>query len=148
MRSITSISQSEILEKWYLIDARGARIGTLASIAAQLLQEKNNVLKREYHKPMAKVVIINAQKIDFTDKRGMTKFYKSYSGYPGGLRYVSLENLSEKHPEKPIESAIKGMLPRTKRGKDMMANLRIYIDDNHSHQAQALEKIDLQNFNI
>ena len=78
----------------------------------------------------------------------MTKFYKSYSGFPGGLRYASLKDLSVKHPEKPIESAIKGMLPRTKRGKDMMANVRIYTGEEHKHQAQELEKIDLQTFNI
>jgi len=148
MRSITSIKQSDVREKWYLIDARGARIGRLASAAAQLLQAKNDVMARAYHKPMVKVVITNAEKIDFTEKRGMTKFYKSYSGFPGGLRYVSLEKLSEKHPAKPIEAAIKGMLPRTKRGQDMMANLRIYNNDEHNHQAQELVKIDLQNFNI
>lgn len=148
MKSITSVKQSDIKEKWYLIDANGARIGRLASISAQLLQSKNDVLKRDYHVPMAKVVIINADKLDITEKRGMTKFYKSYSGFPGGLRYVSLKDLSVKHPEKPIESAIKGMLPRTKRGDNMMANLRIYAGEVHDHQAQDLEKIDLQNFKI
>ncbi len=148
MKSITSVKQSDILEKWYLIDARGARIGKLASITAQLLLGKNDVLKRDYHEPKTKVVIINADKLDITEKRGMTKFYKSYSGFPGGLRYASLKDLSVKHPEKPIESAIKGMLPRTKRGKDMMANVRIYTGEEHKHQAQELEKIDLQTFNI
>lgn len=148
MRSITSVKQSDIKEKWYLIDARGARIGTLASITAQLLQGKNDVLKRDYHKPMTKVVIINAEKIDFTEKRGMTKFYKSYSGFPGGLRYASLRDLNQKHPEKPLEAAIKGMLPRTKRGKDMMSNLRIYTGETHNHQAQELETIDLQNIKL
>ena len=148
MKSITSVKQSDIKEKWYIIDARGARIGRLASITAQLLLGKNDVLKRDYHEPMTKVVIINADKLDITEKRGMTKFYKSYSGFPGGLRYASLKDLSAKHPEKPIESAIKGMLPRTKRGADMMANLRIYAGEDHKHQAQELEKIDLQNFNI
>lgn len=148
MRSITSVKQSDLKEKWYLIDARGARIGKLASITAQLLQAKNDVLKRDYHKPNVKVVITNAEKVDFTEKKGMTKFYKSYSGFPGGLRYASLKVLNEKHPEKPLEYAIKGMLPRTKRGKDMLANVRIYPGEDHAHQAQELEKIDLQNFNI
>lgn len=148
MRSVTSIKQSDIQEKWYLIDARGARVGKLASVAAQLLQGKNDVMKRDYHKPMTKVIIINAKEIDFTDKRGLTKFYKSYSGFPGGLRYVSLRDLNKKHPAKPIESAIKGMLPRTKRGDMMLVNAKIYADNMHKHEAQQPETIDLQSFKI
>ncbi len=148
MKSVTSVKQSEIEEKWYLVDARGLRIGRLASTVAELLQGKNNPKMRNYHKPMNKVVIINASKIDFTEKRGMTKFYKSYSGYPSGLRYVSLEDLIKKFPAKPIEAAVKGMLPRTKRGREMLANLKIFGDENHDHEAQKPELINIKEIKL
>lgn len=148
MKSISSIKQSEIKEKWYVFDATGQRIGTLASKVAQLLQGKNDPKVRAYHKPMAKVVILNAGKIDFTHKRGMTKFYKSYSGFPDGLSFSSLDSTFTKFPTRPLEIAIKGMLPKTKRGDLMFANLRVYADDKHPHEAQTMEKIDVKTFNI
>ncbi len=148
MKSLTSVKQSEIAEKWYLIDAEGARIGRLATIAAELLQGKTNPLTKKYLKPMVKVVVVNAKKIDFTAKKGMTKFYKRYSGFPGGLKFISLEDTMKLHPERPLENAIKGMLPKTKMGNDIFSNLNIYSDDVHPHQAQTLEKIDIRNFKI
>src|SRR6185369_402578 len=105
MKSITSIKQSEIKEKWYLVDATGQRIGTLASKVAELLQGKADPLARRYHKPMTKVVVVNAGKIDFTEKKGVSKFYKSYSGFPGGLRQVDLNHTFAKFPTRPIENA-------------------------------------------
>ena len=148
MKSISSVKQSEIQQKWYLIDATGQRIGTLASKVAQLLIGKNDPKMRPYHKPMAKVVVVNAGKIDFTFKRGMTKFYKSYSGYPDGLSFSSLENTFKKFPTRPLENAIKGMLPKTKRGDLMLGNLRVYADNTHPHEAQKFEVIDVKNFKI
>lgn len=145
MKSVTSIKQSDIQEKWYLVDATGYRIGNLASKVAELLQSKNNPMVREYHEPMTKVIVINASKIDFTEKRGMTKFFRSYSGYPGGLRFISLEEIFKTHPEKPIEIAVKGMLPKTKRGRAMIANLKVFANETHPHEAQQPEVIDLRN---
>jgi len=148
MKNIASVKQSEIEEKWYLVDARGQRIGRLASIVAELLQGKNNPLVRSYHIPMVKVVVINATKLDFTEKRGITKFYKSYSGFPGGLRFINLKDLSKEIPERPIENAIKGMLPRTKRGDEMMANLKIYSTETHPHVAQNPEVVDIKSIKL
>ncbi|SRR5260221_7971618 len=147
MKSITSVKQSDITEKWYLVDASNQRIGTLASKVAEILQGKNNPLMRNYHKPMNKVVIVNAGKIDFTYKRGITKFYKNYSGYPGGLKFTNLEETFKKHPERPLEIAIKGMLPRTKMGDVMLGNLRVYADDKHAHTSP-METIDIKNFRL
>lgn len=148
MKSVTKIKQSEITEKWFLVDAKGQRIGTLASKVAELLQGKTDPMYRRYHKPMTKVVVINAKEIDFTHKRGMTKFYKSYSGFPGGLTFTSLETTFEKFPERPLEIAIKGMLPKNKRGDDMLSNLRVYADASHPHTPESLEVIDLKNYRI
>jgi len=148
MKSITSIKQSAIQEKWFLVDAKGQRIGIIASKVAELLMGKNNPLTKAYHKPSSHVIVLNAGKIDFTTKRGITKFYKSYSGYPDGLTQINLENTYALHPERPIENAVKGMLPRTKRGDMMIANLKIYVDDQHIHQAQQPEVINLKNFKV
>lgn len=148
MKSLTSVKQSEIKEKWYLIDAEGARIGRVATVAAELLLGKSNPLTKKYHKPMVKVVIVNAKKLDVNAKKGMTKFYKNYSGFPGGLKFTSLEDMMKVHPERPIENAVKGMLPKTKQGNELLTNLRVYADDQHPHEAQTLEKVDIRNYKI
>ncbi len=148
MKNINRVSQSEIKEQWYIVDASGARIGRLASKVAELLQGKNDVLKREYHKPMTKVIVINSDKIDFTSKRGMTKFYKSYSGFPGGLRFESLSELVEKNSDRPIMSAVKGMLPATKRGDEMLANLKVFSGEEHPHTAQTPTVINIKELKL
>lgn len=148
MRSVTSISQNEIKEKWYLVDAEGQRIGLIASKVAELLQGKKDRLMRNYHEPKVKVVVVNAGKVDVTPKRAMTKFYKSYSGFPGGLRFASLELLLKTNPTKPIQEAVKGMLPRSKRGDVMMTNLKLFADEKHIHEAQNPEKIDITKVTI
>lgn len=148
MRSVTSIKQNELSERWFLVDAKGQRIGRIASIVAEILQGKNDPKARSYHKPMNKVVIINAKKIDFNEKKGMTKFYKTFSGFPGGLRFVRLDELNEKFPAKPLESAVKGMLPHTKRGREMMANLRVFAGAEHDHEAQTPEVININEIKL
>ena len=148
MKSVTKIKQSDLQENWYLVDATGMRIGNLATKVAELLQGKTNPLMRRYHKPLDKVVIINAKDIDFTFKRGMTKFYKNYSGFPGGLRFTSLDDAFGKNPGRPIEIAVKGMLPRNKRGDDMFNNLKVYADANHPHTPEELKQIDIRNIRI
>lgn len=148
MKSVTKIKQSDIQEKWYLVDASGMRIGNLATKVAELLQGKTNPLIRRYHTPQTKVVVINAKDIDFTFKRGMTKFYKNYSGFPGGLKHTSLDDTFDKNPGRPIEIAVKGMLPRNKRGDDMFNNLKVYADATHPHTPEELQTIDIRNIRI
>lgn len=140
-----SIKQSQIQEKWYLVDASGKRIGTMASQIAQLLLGKNNPLVRSNLDPKTKVVVINAAKIDYTPKRGFTKFYKSYSGFPGGLKFRTLDEKMAKDPTFPIENAVKGMLPKNKRGRSLIANLKIYPGGQHPHVGQSPEFIDITN---
>ena len=93
-------NQKAIEEKWYVINADGLRIGRIASVAAQLLMGKKDVLVRGYHDPRAHVVITNASRIDFTQKRGMTKFYSNYSGFPGGIKFTSLEEAFKKDTDR------------------------------------------------
>lgn len=148
MRKTSSVSQKEINEKWYLVDAEGQRIGVLASKVSELLQGKNNPLVRSYHDPMVKVIVINAEKLDVTPKRGMTKFYSAYSGYPDGLKFSNLADLMKVNPAKPIEFAVKGMLPRTKRGESILANLRVFSGPKHDHEAQKPEAINIKKLKI
>lgn len=148
MKSVTKIKQSDIQEKWYLVDASGMRIGNLATKVAEILQGKTNPLVRRYHTPQTKVVVINAKDIDFTFKRGMSKFYKNYSGFPGGLKFTSLDDTFNKNPQRPIEIAVKGMLPKNKRGDDMFNNLKVYADADHPHTPEELQTIDIRNIRI
>jgi large subunit ribosomal protein L13 len=148
MKSVASISKSKIEEKWYLVDAEGKRIGLIASKVAELLLGKANPLVKKYHNPNVKVVVINAEKIDYTPKRGLTKFYKSYSGFPDGLRFRNLDEIMKAKPELPIVSAVKGMLPRTKRGDEMIVNLKVFAGSEHPHQAQKPEVVNIKNLKL
>ncbi len=142
------ISQKAIEEKWYVINADGLRIGRIASVAAQLLMGKKDVLVRGYHDPRAHVVITNASRIDFTQKRGMTKFYSNYSGFPGGIKFTSLEEAFKKDPTWPIENAVKGMLPKTKRGNEAIVKLKIYAGGENPHNAQNPVEVNVNNFKL
>ena len=148
MKTVSSISQKEINEKWYLVDAEGKRMGILASKVAELLQGKNNPKIRSYHDPKVKVVVINVDKLDITPKRGLTKFYSAYSGYPGGIKYRNLSDQMKTNPTKPVELAVKGMLPRTKMGEVMLANLKLFAGKEHSHEAQQPELVNLKNLKL
>lgn len=138
-----TVSQKEINEQWYLIDAAGHRVGRVASIAAELLLGKNDPLVKDYLKPRKHVVVINSAKLDHTPKRAMTKFFKRYSGYPGGLTVEDLETRFKKNPNFVIEHAIKGMLPKNSRGRAIYSNLRVYAGEEHEHEAQKPEKVDI-----
>ncbi|GAB4284070.1 MAG: 50S ribosomal protein L13 [Candidatus Dojkabacteria bacterium] len=140
------INKSEIEERWYIIDANGKRPGPLASFVAQLLQGKNDPLAKDYLIPKNHVIVINASKIDVAPKRVVTKFYKWYSGFPGGLRFKSMENIMKDNAVYPLEKAIKGMLPKNKRGRAIFRNLRVYKGDSHPHEAQKPIQIDVNSF--
>ena len=148
MKSISSISQNEIQEKWYLVDAEGKRIGILASKVSEILQGKNNPKVRRNHDPKVKVVVVNAEKVDVTPKKGLTKFYSAYSGYPGGIKFDNLADLVKNNPARPIELAVKGMLPRNKRGELMLANLKVFKGTEHPHAAQQPEAIDIKKLKL
>ncbi|MEP7103994.1 MAG: 50S ribosomal protein L13 [Candidatus Dojkabacteria bacterium] len=148
MKKTSSVSQKDIKENWYIVDAQGKRIGIVASKVAEILQGKMDKLVRDYHEPKTKVVVINAAKLDYTPKRGMTKFYKSYSGFAGGLKFQSLDEVMRKFPGRPLENAIRGMLPRTKQADKMMANLKIYSGAEHIHEAQNPTPLDVKKLSI
>lgn len=142
------VNQDTIQEKWFIIDAKGNRIGHLASKAAELLLGKNNPLVKPHVLPQNKIIIVNAEKVDFTPKKGFTKFYKRYSGYPGGLQAEDLQSLIKRRPTEPVFRAIKGMIPKNKRGRAILNNLYVYEGETHPHEAQKPEQITLKEINL
>jgi large subunit ribosomal protein L13 len=139
-----SISQKEIKTNWYLVDVSGVRLGKAASEIAQLLMGKNKVARVDYLKTGDKVVVINAQDIDYYPDKGWRKKYRRHSGYPGGFRELTLDEQMERDATKVIRSAVKGMLPKTKRGREMIASLKIYTGEDYEETAQKPEKVDIK----
>ena len=132
----TDSVQPAIVRSWHVIDANDAVLGRVASRAAMLLMGK--------HKPMYTpsldtgdhVVIINAAKVKLTGNKENQKLYRRHSGYPGGLVETSAARMRETRPQRMVELAISGMLPKTKLGKQMYRKLKVYAGDHHPHQAQ------------
>ncbi|MGI6617338.1 MAG: 50S ribosomal protein L13 [Saccharofermentanales bacterium] len=129
--------------RWYLIDAEGQVLGRLATTIASILRGKN---KPEYtpHADMGDfVIVVNAEKIAVTGNKKSLKMYRRYSGYPGGLREVPMERLLDKHPERVLESAVRGMLPKGPLGRAMFRKLKVYAGPEHRHEAQKPVKLAL-----
>ena len=138
-----SFKQSDIEQSWILVDAQDKTLGRLASALASRLRGKH----RPEYTPNADlgdyIVVINAGKINVTgDKLNQKKYFK-HSGYPGGIKSKSLDEVIENSPEDAIRLAVKGMLPKNKLGKKMLTKLKIYKDNDHPHQAQNPNTLDL-----
>ena len=137
-----SFKQSDIEQSWILVDAKDKTLGRLASALASRLRGKH----RPEYTPNADlgdyIVVINANKINVTgDKLNQKKYFK-HSGYPGGIKSKSLDNVIKNSPEDAIRMAVKGMLPKNKLGKKMLTKLKIYKDNDHPHQAQNPNTLD------
>jgi large subunit ribosomal protein L13 len=118
---------------WYVIDAAGKILGRLASQVAARLRGKSSPLFKPYALPAEHIIILNAAQIVLTGSR---KIYQHYTGYPGGLKTQRFEDLLAKYPERIIEKAIKGMLPKNKLGREAFRRLKVYADATHPHIAQ------------
>ena len=129
--------------KWFVVDARGKTVGRLATEVARILSGKNNPAWTPFMEMGDHVVVINALHAVFTGSKNDQKLYRRHTLYPGGLREVSVPDMLEKHPERVIELAVKGMLPKTKLGKAMAKKLKVYADADHRHTAQQPEAITI-----
>ena len=136
---IPSGKNLEQTRKWHLIDASGKTVGRLATEAAKLLMGKHKPSFTPYIDVGDHVVIINADKVVFTGNKLQQKFYRHHTGWPGGLKEVSAQKQMQKRPERVLESAIKGMLPKNTIGKHMGKKLKVYAGANHPHSAQRPE---------
>ena len=130
--------------KWYVVDASGKTVGRLATEVARILSGKNNPAWTPYMDMGDHVVVINARHAVFTGAKVDQKLYRHHTLYPGGLREVSVTDMLEKHPERIVELAVKGMLPKTKLGKAMGKKLKVYADAEHRHTAQKPEAITIE----
>ena len=122
--------------KWYVIDAAGQTVGHLASEVASILTGKRNPRWTPFLDTGDHVVVINARKAVLKGNKAEQKVYRHHTLYPGGLRQTTASEMIAKHPERVIELAIKGMLPKTKLGKAMAKKLKVYADAEHPHSAQ------------
>ena len=129
----------EIERKWYVVDAEGKVLGRLASEVASILRGKHKPIYTPHVDTGDFVIVINADKIKLTGKKLEQKEYKYHTGYPGGLKSISYKQIMEKNPERAIELAVKGMMPKNKLGRQMYKKLRVYSGPEHNHQAQKPE---------
>jgi large subunit ribosomal protein L13 len=134
----------DIERKWWVVDARGQTLGRLASQIAPYLTGKNKPNYVDNLDVGDYVIVINSEKIHVTGNRLDDKKYYRYSGYPGGLRTTTLRRLMETHPERALEFAVKGMLPKGPRGRDMYRKLKVYVGDQHPHAAQNPEVLEFK----
>lgn len=130
----------EVEHKWYVIDAEGKTLGKLASEAASILRGKKKPIYTPHVDCGDYVIVVNAEKVHVTGKKETDKIYKSYSGYPGGLKEITLGEMREKKPEEIIRHAIKGMMPKGKLGRQMYKKLKVYAGSEHPHAAQDPEE--------
>jgi large subunit ribosomal protein L13 len=123
-------------DKWFIVDAENMVLGRLASELAVRLRGKH---KPEYTPHVDcgdQIIVINADKVHVSGKKMTDKLYHRHTGYPGGIKSPSYEKVIERHPTKPLESAVKGMLPKGPLGRDMLRKLRLYAGTEHNHAAQ------------
>jgi large subunit ribosomal protein L13 len=141
----TSIpSAGQINRKWFVVDASGQTLGRLATEAASVLAGKRNPLYTPYIDTGDHIIVINAEKIVLTGLKAGSKVYRRYTGFPGGLREESFTRLLARRPEKIVEEAIKGMLPKTKMGRQMATKLKVYKGSDHPHLAQQPEPLAVE----
>lgn len=133
----------EVERKWYLVDATDKTLGRLSSKIASVLRGKHKPIFTPHVDCGDYVVVINAEKVKVTGKKLEDKEYKRHSGYPGGLKTVTLEKMLEEKPEDVMIHAVKGMLPKGKLGRQMLKKLRVYKGAEHDHSAQKPEKLEI-----
>ena len=129
-------------ELWYLIDAENETLGRLASRISTVLLGKQKATYAPYLLMGDKVIVINAEKISISGKKETQKLYRSHSGRPGGMKTINFMDLQQKNPERIIEHAVKGMLPKGARGRELFRNLKVYKGNEHPHQAQTPELLN------
>jgi len=141
-----SANRKTVDKQWLLVDAEGETLGRLASKVAKMLRGKHKTNFTPHVDCGDNVVIINAEKIVLSGNKWDTKTYLRYTGYPGGQRSTSVSELLKKHPERIVEKAVKGMLPKNRLGADLFRNLKVYVGPNHEQEAQKPTVVNLKEF--
>ena len=126
----------DVQHEWWVVDASGQTLGRLASEVATLLRGKHKPYYTPFLDTGDSVIVVNAEKIAVTGKKLQQQMYYRYSGYPGGLRAESLEDLLKRQPTRAVELAVKGMLPKNRLGRELFRKLKVYAGPEHPHSAQ------------
>jgi len=133
-------------KKWLLVDAEGQTVGRLASKVAKLVRGKHKPNFTTHADCGDNVIVINAAKVSFSGTKMVDKEYVRYTGYPGGQRSLTAQEMLERNPSRVIEKAIKGMLPKNALGRELFRNVKVYAGTDHKHEAQQPEVFNLDSF--
>jgi large subunit ribosomal protein L13 len=139
----TFIASAAHSERWHLIDANGQVLGRIATRAARILQGKHKATYTPFIDTGDHVVVVNAATVKLTGRKEDQKIYRQHSGYEGGLRETRARIVRQRHPERIVEDAVRGMLPKTKLGEAMYRKLKVYAGADHPHAAQKPTKIEV-----
>lgn len=138
-----SANSETVNKEWLLVDAEGQTLGRVATKIASLIRGKHKVDFTPHVDCGDNVVVINAEKVQLTGNKWEAKEYIRHTGYPGGQRSMNAASLLAKHPERLIEKAVKGMLPKNKLGRKLYTNLYVYVGSEHEQEAQKPKKVKL-----
>jgi large subunit ribosomal protein L13 len=130
-------------KKWFIVDAEGQTVGRLASKVAKIIRGKYKTCYTPHADCGDNVIVINAEKISFSGTKLEDKEYVRFSGYPGGQRFTAAKDMLKNHPERLIEKAVKGMLPKNTLGRNLYRNLKVYKGSEHKHEAQQPTSLNL-----
>jgi large subunit ribosomal protein L13 len=139
----TSVNQADIEREWYLVDLEGRTVGRVASKIASILRGKHKPTFTPNVDAGDHVVVVNAEKVVFTGRKLIDKVYYRHSHHPGGMKTINAEEMLEKYPERVIKRAVKGMLPKSRLGRQMLKKLKVYTGPEHPHDAQNLTTLEL-----
>jgi len=140
----TYTARAEDMEReWLLVNAEGKTLGRLASEIAQVLRGKHKPIYTPHLDCGDYVIVVNADKVQVTGRKLDQKMYYHHTGYPGGIKSISLRNQLQKHPERVLQAAVRGMLPKNRLGRKMLKKLKVYASDSHPHQAQQPRSLEL-----
>lgn len=138
-----SANKATVTKEWFVVDATDEVLGRLASKVAKILRGKNKPSYTPHVDCGDNVVIINAEKVRLTGNKLKDKLYVRYSGYPGGQRFQNPAEILAKYPERLVEKAVKGMLPKNRLGRKLFTNMKVYVGAEHKQEAQQPKVIDL-----
>lgn len=147
MKETISIKPTEVVRKWYLIDATDLVLGRLASQIALILRGKHKTTYTPHIDCGDNVIVINAEKVALTGKKETDKIYYHHTGYVGGIKGITVKEQLEKHPERIIIKAVERMISRNKLGRAQMTKLHVYAGDKHPHAGQTPEVLDIASKN-
>jgi len=136
--------QARTQRKWYVVDATGKVLGRLASEIARILRGKHKPVYSPHLDVGDFVIVVNAEKVRLTGRKWQRKLYYRHSGYPGGLKVETAEQVRQRKPEELIRHAVRGMLPKNRLGRKLLRKLKVYAGPDHPHQAQQPEPLEIE----